>query len=164
MKLIAATGAALAIALVSAQAQEAPVTVSAIHVVADVTTIASPSAADYWRDLPADLEDALAREFVGSLDSEGQALLVAVDTLSLKEAYDLGFGDDARLVGRVQLVEPGSEEVTATWDIAASARQAESFFPADVDVVTIDRTSREFYDAVVGAFARGVVETVRGGS
>jgi hypothetical protein len=169
MRLVGSTaGAVLALALAGAvpaeraAAQEGPVTVSAIHVEADVTAIGTDGAAAFWRDLPTDLEDALARELVGMLDAEGLALLVAVDELALTEAYESEFSDgDGRLAGRVQLVEPGSNEVRATYDVAATSRQAEAMFPADVDVVTIDRTSAQFYDAVVGAFARGVAETVR---
>jgi hypothetical protein len=159
-------GAAVALALAAspALADEPPYSVSSITVQADVTAIGSPAAAEFWRDLPTDLEDALARELVGSLDPEGLALLVAVDELALTEAFELGFAGDARLAGRVQLVDPEDRRVEQTYEVSASAREAELMLPPDVEVETISRTSGQFYDAVVGAFARGVAETVRGGA
>ncbi len=159
-------GAAVALALVgsAATADEPPYSVSSITVQANVTAIGSEAAAEFWRDLPTDLEDALARELVGSLDPEGLALLVAVDELALTEAFELGFADDARLAGRVQLVDPADRRVERTYEVSASAREAELMLPPDVEVETVSRTSAEFYDAVVGAFARGVAETVRGGA
>jgi hypothetical protein len=160
------TGAAMALAMTTstAFAEGPPYSVSSITVQANVTAIASEAAADFWRDLPTDLEDALARELVGSLDPEGLALLVAVDELALAEAFELGFSDDARLAGRVQLVDPSDDSVERTYEVSAAAREAELLLPPDVEVATISRTSGEFYEAVVGAFARGVADTVRGGT
>jgi hypothetical protein len=167
MRLRATTmGAAVALALAGGAvvADEPPYSVSSVTVQANVTAIASEAAADFWRDLPTDLEDALARELVGSLDPEGLALLVAVDEIALTEAFELGFSGDARLAGRVQLVDPADERVERTYEVSATAREAEMLLPPDVEVETISRTSGEFYDAVVGAFARGVADTVRGGT
>jgi hypothetical protein len=164
-QIVLAAGAALALAFGSsgAAAQEAPRPVSSIDVQADVTAIANAEAAEYWRDVASDLEDALVRHLAGTMDPAGLALLVAVDELALEQAFVAGFAGDARLVGRAQLVDrEARDRVEATYEIAATVSEMDVELPEGVEVERVLHTSAEFYEAVVDAFARGVADTVLG--
>jgi hypothetical protein len=166
MKSIAlAAGALLALAFGTsgALAQETPRPVASITVQADVTAIANAEAAEFWRGIATDLEDALVRELAGTMSPEGLALLVVIDELALEQAFAAGMAGDARLVGRAQLVDQADgDRIEATYEIAASAQEMEALFPEGVEVETISRTSAEFYQVVIDAFARGVADTVLG--
>jgi hypothetical protein len=164
------SGAALALALtVSAgAAQDGPRPITNIEVAADLTSIGNREAAEFWRNMPGDLQEALVQELFDVIGPGGFTMVVAVDELSLAQAFDAGMtGDGARLVGEVQLIDPAAEEGTppaAIYGVSASAREAEAMLPPGTDVTVISRTSREFYEAAVEAFARGVAQAVRGGA
>jgi hypothetical protein len=154
---------ALAFGTSGAAAQDAARPVSSITVQANVSAIASPEAAAFWRAIETDLEDALVRELAGTMSPDGLALLVAVDELALEQAYAAGFAGDARLVGRAQLVDrQARDRVEASYEIEASVSELDVELPEGVEVERVVHTSTEFYQAVVDAFARGVADTVLG--
>lgn len=150
--------------LAAASANAQGTAVSDIRVGADLTAVASPEAAQYWGNLEGDLKTALAAEFVGQTSPDGVIVAVDVDEISMANFFTAAAGaDDARLTGDVGLIDPDNEEVERLFTVSASANQAASYLPAGTDIVTISPTSKEFYDAVVRAFARGVADTIRAG-
>jgi hypothetical protein len=157
------TGAVIAF-MAAAPAAAQGVSVSDIRVGADLTAVTSPEAAQYWGNLESDLMTALAAEFVGQTSPDGLIVAIDVDEISMANFFTAGSGvDDARLTGDVGLINPDNEKVERLFSVSASANQAASYLPAGTDVITISPTSKEFYDAVVRAFASGVADTVRTG-
>lgn len=152
-------GAALVLGACAAREPD-PTTIAAINVNADLSAISSRDAAVYWRSLDADLETALATEFVGRIAPVGRTINVDVDELSLANAFTVGLGpDDARLAGRVELVEADGS-TGGVFDVTASASEAALFLPPGTNIATIPPSSAEFYRAVVLAFARGTADAV----
>lgn len=158
--------AASALALLGCvRAQEpAPVTVSNVEVAVDLPAIATRSAAHHWATLEDDLSGALAQEFVGMTSPTGYVVRVDVDELSLAALASQRLGaDEARLVGRVEMIDPRTEAPARSFAVGATANQAAVFLPEGANAVAVSPSSHEFYAAVIRAFARGVAEAVRSG-
>jgi hypothetical protein len=160
-------GSALLLAACAGQPEEAmaPTAVSAISVSTDLQSIGNAESVRYWQTLNSDLEAALVTQFVDRIDPSGAVISVDVDEIALANAYSSRFQDeDSRLAGRVVLSDPFTGEVTQTYDVTASTREAASLLSGTAGVVTISPDSDEFYAALVQAFARGVEQAVLQGS
>jgi hypothetical protein len=157
------TGAALALAACAGR-QEAPLLISEIQVQTDLAAVGSREAVAYWQDLSADLETALAGQFVGQIDPSGNVVTVDVDEISLASPFAVGAtAETARLSGRVEMLNPAGTSEGA-WDVTATAQDVVDFLPVGTDVVTVRPTTPEYYQAVVQAFARGAALSIQAGS
>ncbi len=156
-------GAALVLGACAASEPQ-PVTVAAINVEADLTSIGNRDAVAYWQNLDSDLETAIAAEFVGRIDPAGVTVNVDVDELSLANALNAGLADeDARLSGQVEVVNADGTRA-GTYNVSATTREAALHLPPGANVTTVPASSAEFYQAVVTAFARGTADVVTGGN
>jgi hypothetical protein len=141
-------------------------TVSDVEVISDLNAVGSTDAARYWGNLEADLESAVATQFVGQTSPTGARLVVDVDELSVASFFESAAGaTDAQLTGTVAVLDPVTGEQTGFYTVSASANQAMTLMSAEpgTRVQTVPATSAEFYSAVVQAFARGVQQAVSGG-
>jgi hypothetical protein len=144
--------------------RDEPLLISDIEVQADLNSIGSRQAVGYWQGLSADLETALANQFVGQIDPSGNRIVVDIDELSLSSPFATGAtAETARLTGRVELLNPAGT-LESAYDVTATATDVADFLPAGTDIVTVAPTSAEYYQAIVQAFARGVAITLRGES
>ena len=84
----------------------------------------------YWQNLSADLETAIASQFVGRIDPAGTRINVDVDEISLNSPFTSGAtAETARLSGRVELVNPdGTTDVGLRRDRERAGRA--SYLPA----------------------------------
>jgi hypothetical protein len=143
----------------------APLTVSDVAVSSDLSAVTSRDAARYWGNMESDLESAIAAEFVGQTGPGGVNIEVDIDEISLANFFQSQAGaDNARLTGSVAVIDAQNEQQRGFYTVSASANEVATFLPPDSDVVTVSRTSAEFYSAVVQAFARGVADAVRTGA
>ena len=138
-------------------------TISQVNVTTDLGAIRDPAAARYWQTLNGDLQTAIAAELADRIDPAGAIVTVAVDELSLTEAYLTRFGQgDSRLNGQVDLTDPGNGQSIGSYTVSVRARDAARFLPPTADnVIRISPNSADFYAALVRAFARGVAEAIR---
>lgn len=161
--LLAGSALLLAACATTPEAPTPPSTVSAITVNTDLQSIGNAESVSYWQGLDDDLEAALASAYLGRIDPAGAVISVDVDELSLANAFSSQFqGENSRLSGQVVVTDPVSGESIGVYDVTATAREAETLLTG-AGVTTISPTSAEFYEAVVEAFARGVVQAVSGG-
>lgn len=154
-------GAALALAACAASEPE-PLLISTVEVTTDLSAIQGQGAVEYWQTLSSDLETAIAAQFQGSVDPAGHPVTVDVDELSLTETYAAGATiDNAALSGVVTLgdIEPDGREDPA-YTVTATTRDVEPYLE-DGSSEGMTSTNREYYDALVQAFARGTAETLR---
>lgn len=157
--------AAVALAACVAAEAPAPVTVSNVEVDVDLSAIATRQAAHHWSTLQADLAGALGEEFLGMTSPQGYLVRVDVDELSLAALSSPRLGaDEARLTGRVEVVDVPRDRVVRSFAVSATSNQAALFLPPGGDIAAIPPSSHEFYAAVVRAFAHGAAETVRAGA
>jgi ABC-type glycerol-3-phosphate transport system substrate-binding protein len=153
------SGAALFLAA-CAGSQEQPLMISDVSVETDLAAVGSRDAVTYWQSLNNDLETAIANQFVGRIDPAGPSITVDVDEISLNSPFMSGAtAETARLSGRVELLNPAGT-VEAAYDVTATSQDIADFLPAGSNLVSIPPTSREYYQAIVQAFARGVALTL----
>ena len=157
--------AALALAACVAPKAPAPVTVSNVEVDVDLSAIATRQAAHHWSTLEADIAGALGEEFLGMTSPQGYLVRVDVDELSLAALSSPRLGaDEARLTGRIEMVDVMRDKVVRSFAVSASSNEAALFLPPGGDIAKVSPSSHEFYEAVVRAFAHGTAETVRAGA
>lgn len=159
MKVIGLFAGAAALALAAcSSAPPPPLSIAEVDVTADLPSVGSSEAVAYWQNLSADLETAIAEQFVGYLDPAGKSIAVDVDELSLNTPFEAGATESARLSGLVTLVNPdGSSD--AAYNVTASAQDVQSILPEGSE--SVPPTSGAYYQAVVEAFARGTANTLR---
>lgn len=154
-------GASLLLAA-CAGSDDAPMTISEVQVQTDLSAIGSREAVTYWKTLSDDLETAIADQFVGRLDPEGNVITVDVDELSLTSPFAVGADvETARLSGRVELLNPAGTSEGA-WNVTATAQDVADFLPPGSNLVSLPPTTPEYYRAIVQAFARGAARSVEG--
>jgi hypothetical protein len=151
----------------SADTEVNPEAVSEIVVTADVQSIADPAAVAFWQSVEADLATALAAELYGRIAEDGALLSVDVDELSLVDAFAAPVGSErSRLTGNVILSDPENGETLQEFAVSASASEgtapvAPGTAADGTQVIVLQPASAEFYAAAVGAFARGVAQTLQ---
>jgi hypothetical protein len=154
--------AGVALLAACAGQQPEPLLISEINVQTELPAVGSREAVAYWRNLDADLETAIAEQFVGRIDPLGKRINVDVDEISLNTAFAQGAtAETARLSGRVTLENPDGT-AAAAYDVTASSQDVASYLPPGSNVVTISPTSTEYYQAIVRAFARGTAQVLGG--
>lgn len=154
------TASALALAACSSEpAAPTRQAISEISVNTDLTSVGNPSAVEYWDNLSADLETALANQFVNDISSDGARIEVDVDELSLAESYSEGFGQNSTLSGRVTVTDMRDAPL-GTYNVSASMAQAQAVEPG----AQPSTDSAAFYQALVQAFAQGVDQTINSGT
>ena len=120
-----------------------PLLISDINVQTDLSAVGSREAVAYWQGLGADLETAIANQFVGRVDPSGNTITIDVDEISLTSPFASGAtAETARLSGRVDLLNPaGTSE--GSYDVTATATDVVDFLPVGTDLVSIPPTSAD---------------------
>ena len=67
----------------------------------------------------------------------------------------------AKLVGGVAITSDTNNTKFDGYTLTITFDQAGAFFPAGTDLTTITTDSKEYYDAMVAAFADGVVRSLK---
>lgn len=148
--------AALFLAACAGSQEQPPLMISDVTVETDLAAVGSRQAVSYWQSLSADLETAIANEFLGRIDPAGPRITVDVDEISLNSPFSATAAETARLSGRVELISPAGT-TDAAYDVTATAQDVADFLPQGV---TVPPTSADYYAAIVQAFARGVAVTL----
>lgn len=132
-----------------------------VDVQVDLSAIQDIEAAREWKNIEGDLETAIVERLVNRIDDDGATIVVDVDELEIANAFQSSLGiSDSKLMGEVELKKPGilnNEKYVMT----VTAEQAKMYFPADLDVTVLNIGSKEFYVAMVDAFAEGVVADLK---
>jgi hypothetical protein len=153
-------GAAMLLAACGGGREPEPLTISGVAVQTDLPAVGSPQAIAYWQNLSDDLETAIAAEFAGRIDPTGKQIAVDVDELSLASPFTAGAtAETARLAGTVTLINPDGTNA-AVYNVTASSADVVTYLPAGSNLVTVQPTSAEYYQAIVRAFARGTAQTL----
>jgi hypothetical protein len=150
-------GAGLLLAACAGQ-QQGPLLISGVDAQTDLAAVGTREAVDHWRNLDADLETAIAQQFVGRVDPLGKQISVDVDEISLNS---FGSTETARLSGRVELRNPDGT-LESAYNVTASSQDVQQYLPEGTNVVSVSPTSAEYYQAIVQAFARGAAQVLSG--
>lgn len=148
-----ALAAAMAFSSLPASSQTV---VQSIEVNADLDALRNIEAARHWATLSEDLKNAIAARLIGQINEEkGADITINVDTVSLANSFEaVGGIAQSVLVGDVIVRDSPDDEV---YTLTVTFEQAGPFFVPGTDMSVITLDSREYYDAMINAFADHVV-------
>lgn len=156
------TGLATALAgalLATAAFAGSPTEVTSVDVSIDLTAITNPKAAAYWTTVSDDLEGAIVARIVArntdQIANDGVKISISVDIseLALSNSFQSAFDiEQSTLVGDVEITKLEPFELSVSFD------QASLFLPEGYDLAQVTSDSKEYYTAMIGAFADAVVK------
>ncbi len=139
--------------------------VKEVQVAVDLASVQNTKAADYYAQLPADLQNAIVADLAGkyAADSEdGLTLSVDIDEVSLANGYEAAAGTaDSALTGRVVTYKGPERDEEHFYDLSVTFADAgATYLPAGTDMTVIRPGSAEYYQAMVAAFAGEVAKRI----
>ena len=135
------------------------VMVQEIDAQVDLTSLTNPMAAERYGNIEGDLESALAALLTDRIADEGLTIMIDISEVELSNSFlETMSVADTRLVGDVQVIDKENNGNHDSYKLTVDINQAMVFFPEGVDVVTLTTGSDTYYDAMIAAFAKGVVE------
>lgn len=151
--------AALAATLLmtTAYAKDAP-TIKAVEVTADIAAIENPMAAKYWATLTDDLQNAILSRITNQISDDGANLSVDISEVELSNSFQEVLNvADTKLVGQVKVTSETDNTRFNTYELTVNVDQVAMLMPKGTDMAALTQDSREYYDAMINAFADGVV-------
>jgi hypothetical protein len=146
--------------LLSTAAFAAPDTkVKEIDVTLDITAVTNPAAALRYAAIADDLKNAITAQLVDRTDEKGVSINIDLSEVELSNSFSELVGSaDTRLVGDVKISSLTDKTEFKTYELTVDVNQAKVFFPATVDLTKLTANSDEFYQAMIQAYADGVVK------
>jgi len=152
-----ATGALVAALLAVAAPSFAVTIVQEVKVAVDAAALENNKAAAHWATLSGDLSTAIVKRLPNGVSEGGAMIDIAIDSLSLANSLQAATGTaESWLMGSVKVSGIGSDPAQS-YDLAVSFADAGPFFPEGTDLTKITTDSREYYTAMLAAFADHVV-------
>lgn len=153
-------------------AYAAQLMVKDIAVTVDPGAVANTDAAKYWANLGDELNAAIAARVADRIAADGVHILVKISSAALATRFMGANGKpEPHLIGVVNIVgspsasgEGSTQQGTAgkksNYELTISFKDAVSFVPAGVDVMTITPDRKEYHDAMIAAFADYVAKNL----
>lgn len=133
-----------------------------IEVTTDLEAIENTKAAAYWSNVSQDLEDAIAARLVDRIGTEGSEIKVDVNELSLSNSFRSALGlEDAVLVGQVNVTNDSDNAKFDAYELTISAKAAQAYGRDGLVLEGAFADTPEYYDALIDAFADGVVSRLK---
>lgn len=157
-----AIGTLAALTLSTAAMAATPPTVKSIDVDVELEAIENPKAAAYWTSIADDLENAIAKLLTEQIADDGVDIKIDLQEVELSGGFDEAMGlAETRLVGDVAMVHDSDNSRFGAYTLTVDINAAKPLIPADVDLVTLPADTRVYYDAMIQAFAQGVVDRLK---
>ena len=157
---------ALALSLLAAPSFAADMKVKAVEVSTDIGAIQNEQAAKYWGNLKPDLEAAIAarvadRATVGQSE-EGVVISVDLNEVELSNTFqNITNLANTKLEGNVNVFDKDNTALRS-FTLTVNVEQASAFFPAGTDLGALTLDTPVYYQAMINAFADGVVQRIDG--
>ncbi len=150
-------GLLLATALVApAFAQNAP-SVKSIDVTVDIASVQNAAAAAYWGQLETDLENAILARVQKQIADDGVDIVIDISEVELSNGFQEVFGvAETRLVGSVKMVHATDNSRFDAYNLTVDVNAAVPLLPEGFILSATKADTKEYYDAMVNAFAKGV--------
>ncbi|MEL7212277.1 MAG: hypothetical protein AAGK92_06420 [Pseudomonadota bacterium] len=140
-----------------AQQAQAQALVRDVQVNADLTVIRDVEAARQWTRLEADLETAIVEQLVGRISEDGLEIFITIDSLELANMLETRANiESSALSGDVSFRRDGLLNDT-DYRLKVSASQARVLLPEGSNIIVLNPSSTEFYEAMVESFAQNVI-------
>lgn len=137
-------------------------TVKSVDVEVELSAIENPRAAKYWTSIADDLENAIVAKVADQVSDDGIDLKIDLEEVWLSNGFEETLGlADTRLVGNVSMTHATDNSRFGSYELTVDVNTALPLIPADVDVTVLPADSRVYYDAMIAAFAQGVVDRLK---
>ena len=142
-------------------AQTAP-TVKSVDVTVNIAAVANPKAASYWTTFEGDLEAAILAKITDQIADDGINLIIDVSEVELSNGFDeqMGFAD-TRMVAAVKMTHDTDNTRFGAYELTVDVNQVIPMLPEGTDINVLNGDTKTYYDAMVKAFANGVVERLK---
>lgn len=132
--------------------------VKSVAVEMDITALTNAAAAVRFANTADDLQGAILARLVDRTAEEGMDIKIDLSEVELSNSFTDAVGAaDTRLVGVVNVSDMNDNTNFNTYELTVTVEQATPFLPKDFDQATLTASSDEFYQALIAAFADGVV-------
>lgn len=133
-----------------------------VKVTADITAIQNPAAAQYWSNIAADLQDAIAARLVDQIDPAGAEVTIDIDELSLTNSFASKLGmQDAVLSGQVNVSSETDNSDFDAYKLTVTSQGAMAFAEDGTPLTAAFTDTPEYYKAIVRAFADEVAQKLK---
>lgn len=161
MKMTRFLSAAAAGLMIGAGPVLAATMVKDVNVEIDLDAINNPAAAAYWTSAADDLENAIVARLTDRIADDGLSISVDINELELANSFQTALNvADSRLEGQVKMSSEADATLMKTYDLTVTFDQATLFMPEGADLAAITSDSRDYYNAMLNAFADKVVENL----
>lgn len=157
-----AIGAFAALTLSTAALTATAPTVKTIDVDVELDAIENPKAAAYWTSIADDLENAIVMRLTDQIADDGVDVKIDLEEVELSGGFDEAMGlSETRLVGDVVMIHATDNSRFGAYTLTVDVNAAMPLMPTDVDLVSLPADTRVYYDAMIQAFAQGVVDRLK---
>ena len=137
-------------------------TVKSIDVDVELEAIENPKAATYWTSIADDLENAIAKLVTEQIADDGVDIKIDLQEVELSGGFDEAMGlAETRLVGDVAMIHDTDNGRFGAYTLTVDINAVKPLIPADLDVSALPADTRVYYDAMIQAFAQGVVDRLK---
>jgi hypothetical protein len=128
---------------------------------ADIDAIQNANAGSHWATLVDDLQNAILARLADRVSDDGVKVKVDIDTVELASSLQSAAGvADSKLTGHVSVTSDNDNTKFDAYDLTVSFEQAGPFFLPGTDLTALTTDSKEYYDAMVAAFADHVATSL----
>ena len=133
-----------------------------VEVKVDTAGIANAQAAAYWGTLQDDLKAAILTKVAPSEDEAAYVIKIRIDDVALANGFQekLGLGDTT-LTGNVLVQDDKNHVGDDAYDLTVDVNAAKPLLPQGYDFTAADADTKVYYNAMVNAFADGVVTRLK---
>lgn len=147
--------------VVPALAQDTP-TVKSIDVTLDMAAVQNAQAAAYWGTLEADLEGAILARVQPQIADDGVDISIDISEVELSNGFQEVVGiADTRLIGSVKMTHLTDNSRFDAYELTVDVNAAMPLLPEGFVMATATVDTKEYYDAMITAFANGVVNRLK---
>ena len=128
--------------------------VKEVTVEADLTAVQNANAGAHWATLTDDLQNAIVSRVADLIAEDGVKVSVAIDSVELANSLQSALGTaDSKLMGKVNISHDTDNSKFDNYDLTVTFADAGPFFLPGTDLTAITTDSKEYYDAMIAAFA-----------
>ncbi|WP_284165351.1 hypothetical protein [Frigidibacter sp. SD6-1] len=157
-----ARSALIAALLLSTGPAFAETMVKEVQVDIDMDAVQNLKAANQWANIADDLENAVVGRLAGRTADDGAKISIDIDEVTLANTIEQMAGvADSKLTGHVNVTHDNNNTVFDSYDLTVTFDQAGPLIVSGTDLAQLTTNSKEYYDAMIAAFADRVVADLK---
>lgn len=136
--------------------------VKEVQVDVEMEAVQNAKAATQWTNIADDLENAIVARLVGRTAEDGAKISVDIDEVELANTLESAMGvADSKLTGHVNVTHENNNTVFDSYDLTVTFEQAGVLIVSGTDLAQLTTNSKEYYDAMIAAFAEHIVTNLK---